>query len=189
MISKLKKSIKIDYEKSNSAYQKVPMARAVIKEEVTCRTEINTKLILSYIREKESLEYILDFKHFDFYVNLFRKYFKVFNPTTHDRDTMLEVQSIMGLFSDNILNEKRLCNDVRKKIKIFINFEIKSMIVLNQILFSNWKFLLKNFKFFCSELENNTGFNCLSYIHKQFIYLSSENIARLYKAMFHYCEK
>ena len=59
---------------------------------------------------------------------------------------------------------------------------------MREILFINWKFLLKNFTFFSEELFWTSGFNWIQAAHESYIYLADDQIHHLYKTLMHYLE-
>jgi len=104
-----------------------------------CLVEKNVEIITSFMNDRKVLDYITEFNHFDFYIDLFRKYFKVYTPATHKEQILSEVQRVLHQFMYSILDYKQI--------------NTRSIRNAKDIVFTHWKFTLKNLNYL---LENPT---------------------------------
>ena len=100
-------------------------------QKMASRVEVNVGIITNNIQEQFTLGYIMHYNHFDFFIDLFRKYLKNFDQSTNDRQIMLQVQSIMNLFFNNIMEHK--INDKQVKIVDFESFDFWSFFGNNRV--------------------------------------------------------
>jgi len=127
------------------------------------------------MNERGVVDYIANFNHFDFYVDLFRKYFKVFTPATHKESVLSEVQRVLQQFMFSILDYKQTDARCIRNAK--------------DIVFSHWKFTVKNFGYLVQEFSSFIFFSSLQSIYEVHMYFDKEDIMHLYKTMLQYLGK